>query len=99
MRQIGIPRCVKAAILLLLQDFVGQMQISPLIHANRGYLVGVVFLSFFLSFSLSFFVGDLHERLRAVWRELDSVYPRHMLTNWLLVMHGWLRISSLGTAA
>ncbi len=24
-----------------------QMQISSLIHANRGYLVGVVFLSFF----------------------------------------------------
>jgi len=55
--------CVKAAIPLLLKDFV----------------------------------VDLHERLRALWRELDGADPKThcgTLTNWLLIMRGWPRLSS-----
>jgi len=43
------------------------------------------------------FVVDQCEQLRAEWRELDGIDPitrAHKLTNWLLIMHGWPRLSS-----
>ncbi len=40
------------------------------------------------------FVVDLCERLRAVWRELDGADPQTHAHKWLLIKHGWPRLSS-----